>query len=111
MNMELLLVKLASVTDVPQGEGRAVRVGKKSIALFHTREGFKATQNACPHKEGPLADGIVAGCKVYCPLHNWGFDLCSGKGVDSAHGDIAVYPVQERDGFLFIEIAASEISE
>ncbi len=109
LEKDTVLVRLAHISDVPLGEGRAVRAGRTRIALFHTREGFRAIQNDCPHKGGPLADGILTGCKVYCPLHNQAFDLLSGKGDEGATMDVTVYPIEESDGYLFIHIAKEEI--
>ena len=61
---------IGKVTEIPQGEGRAFLVAGERIAVFHTRSGHVfATQAECPHLRGPLADGLVGGATVICPLH------------------------------------------
>ncbi len=85
------MVRACAVDDVPLGEGRAVTVGGRRIALFRTREGWYALDAACPHRGGPLADGIVSDRSVICPLHERRFDLGTGAALSdgcpvSAHG-------------------------
>ena len=64
---------------IPPGEGRTFSVGGVRIAIFHTRDGgVFATQADCPHRGGPLADGLTGGGMVVCPLHSWKFDLQTG---------------------------------
>ena len=70
---------LGSVDQIPLGEGRNFRIGDTEIAIFHTRQGIYATQAECPHRRGPLADGLVGGTQVTCPFHAWKFDLKTGE--------------------------------
>jgi nitrite reductase (NADH) small subunit len=79
-------VRVCAVDDVPLGEGRAVTVGGRRIALFRTRNGWYALDAACPHKGGPLADGIVADRSVICPLHERRFDLADGAPLSGGCG-------------------------
>jgi nitrite reductase [NAD(P)H] small subunit len=77
-----LEIAVASLTAIPPGEGRNFEVAGERIAVFHTRSGqVFAVQAACPHKGGPLADGLVGGTTVVCPLHSWKFDLSTGEPV------------------------------
>ena len=79
--------------------------GADEIAIFHTIGGeFYALVNKCPHKGGPLSEGIVHGQSVTCPLHNWVFDLNTGqaRGEDGA---IATYPVRVEAGRVLIDDA------
>ena len=72
--------KLAPLDDVPPGEGRNFAVSGETIAVFHTRGGqVYATQAECPHRGGRLADGLVGGSTLICPLHSWKFDLSTGQ--------------------------------
>lgn len=72
--------RLGSASRIPRGEGREFVVGGRRIAVFHTRSGaLYATQAACPHRDGPLADGLVGGTTVVCPFHAWTFDLATGE--------------------------------
>lgn len=97
-------VDLGSVDFLPIGEGRAYVVHGLTIAVFRQRDGrLFATENSCPHRGGPLADGIVGAGKVICPLHAWKFDLetgrCQGEGVT-----IRTYPAQVVNGRIIVEI-------
>ena len=77
-----LTVSLGPVEQIPLGEGRVFEVDGRSIAVFRTRQGeVFATQAACPHREGPLADGIIGGRQIVCPLHAYKFDLATGNPV------------------------------
>jgi nitrite reductase (NADH) small subunit len=98
-------VPIGSLADIPVGEGRTFRVGGHRIAVFRSREGRAyATQADCPHRGGPLADGLVGGSTLVCPLHEWSFDLRSGMALNGSCG-IRVYPLTEApDGTLVVEI-------
>lgn len=72
--------KLGPIETIPPGEGRVYAVGGEKIAVFRTRDGsVYAVQAACPHKGGPLADGLVGGSTLICPLHGWKFNLATGE--------------------------------
>lgn len=86
-------VDLGPLEFVPLGQGRAYVVGEHTIAVFRQRDGrLFATDSHCPHRNGPLADGIVGGGKVICPLHAWKWDLetgrCTGEEIT-----LRTYPV------------------
>lgn len=75
-----LEITLGPLDLIPVGEGRNFEVAGERIAVFRTRAGrVFATQAACPHKNGPLADGLVGANFVICPLHAWKFDLSTGE--------------------------------
>ena len=85
---------LGPVDQIPPGEGRVFSVGGKEIAVFHTRSGqVYAVQAECPHKNGPLADGLVGGTTVMCPFHSRKFDLVTGIGMQG-DCDLQTYPVR-----------------
>ena len=65
-----------------------------------------AASNTCPHKQGPLSEGIVHGQKVTCPLHNWVFDLNTGEAQGADEGRIDTYPVRLEDGRILLDGAA-----
>jgi len=70
------------VDEIPLGEGRTFAVGDERVAVFRTRSGqLFAVQAECPHKRGPLADGLLGGTTLICPLHSWKFDLRSGEAL------------------------------
>jgi nitrite reductase (NADH) small subunit len=72
-------IRITPAESIPPREGRALRLGSLSLAIFNTGEKFLAVENRCPHGGGPLADGIVGGSTVTCPLHNWRICLESGQ--------------------------------
>jgi nitrite reductase (NADH) small subunit len=88
--------KLGPLSAIPPGEGRTFQVNAEQIAVFRTRGGqVFATQAHCPHRGGPLADGLVGGSVVICPLHAWKFDLETGGALVSAGQDacrLKTYP-------------------
>ena len=99
------LVRIGSAADVPLLEGRTVAVGTRRVAVFRGPAGFHALAARCPHRGGPLADGLVtAGC-VTCPLHNWRFDLRTGAGLGD-HPGVESFVVVERDGELWLRLPA-----
>jgi nitrite reductase (NADH) small subunit len=95
------VTRLGRAADVPLLEGRSVLVGERRIAVFRTADGFRAIDQSCPHAGGPLADGIVAGGRVTCPLHGLRFDLATGEGSDGC-SRVSTYEVLERDGALWL---------
>jgi nitrite reductase (NADH) small subunit len=92
--------------NIPLREGRAVQIGGREIAIFNLGDRFLAIDNHCPHKAGPLADGIVSGTTVVCPLHTWKLDLETGKGVSSvsAASCVETYRVRVEQGAIWLEL-------
>jgi nitrite reductase (NADH) small subunit len=87
-------INLGPASAIPAGEGREFVVEGIRIAVFRPRSGgIYATQAECPHRRGPLADGLVGGTTVVCPLHAWKFDLTNGLPIMGEAG-IAVYPAR-----------------
>ena len=92
------IVNLGQLVKIPRGEGRVFQVGPSSIAVFHTRSGAVfATEPSCPHKGGPLADGIVGEHKVICPLHAFIFDLSNGQPAGNSCNALKTYPAIVND--------------
>jgi nitrite reductase (NADH) small subunit len=82
-----------------------VQLGSASIAIFNTGQGFLAVENRCPHGGGPLADGIVGGATVTCPLHNWRICLESGevqRPCESAAPAVRTYRTKVEDGIVML---------
>ena len=97
--------KITPVESIPSREGRAVKVGDLEIAIFNLNGRFLTIENACPHKGGPLCDGMVTGTSVVCPLHGQHFDLESGLPIRASQPDcLAVFPTRVEDGIVFVYI-------
>jgi|GEM_PF-80073 len=94
LNKDIHWVSVAEKKLIPKNEGRKVIWGERQIAIFNLGDEFLAVDNRCPHKQGPLADGITAGKAVYCPLHNWKIDLTTGCALAGGEGKVKSYPVR-----------------
>jgi len=89
--------------DVPLGEGRAFVVGTEQVAVFRLRDGsLHATQAACPHAGGPLADGQTDLNVLVCPLHLYAFRWTDGTSP-SAGLTLRTYPVRDVDGNVVVD--------
>jgi len=97
--------RAGNVAAIPVGEGRMLRVDGALLAVFHLRGGgVRATQPWCPHRGGPLADGLVGDGRLVCPLHNRTFSLDTGETGSEATG-IATFPARvEGDGTIVIAL-------
>ncbi|HEV7731769.1 MAG TPA: Rieske 2Fe-2S domain-containing protein [Candidatus Binatia bacterium] len=74
-------VKACAASDIAPGTGKTVTVEGKELALFNIDGTFRAIDNECPHRGGPLGEGDVEGCLVTCPWHAWQFDVTTGESV------------------------------
>ncbi|MGY1840983.1 MULTISPECIES: Rieske (2Fe-2S) protein [unclassified Modestobacter] len=93
------------VEDVPPGEGRAFVAGDVQVAVFRLRDGsLHATQAACPHAGGPLADGQTDARVLVCPLHLYAYRWSDGAPTSGGNAPVRVYPVHERDGALVVTV-------
>ena len=87
-------IPLCHLDDIPTGLGRGFDVGGKRVAVFKSRTGrVFAVDGVCPHKQGPLADGMLVGESVVCPLHAFRFDGTSGECDQPGVCAITTYPV------------------
>lgn len=95
---------IGHIDDVPLRGARVVRTALGCVAVFRTAEAeIFAASNTCPHRGGPLSEGIVHGTRVTCPLHNWVFDLNTGEAQGADDGRIATYPVRLEAGRILID--------
>lgn len=96
-------VEIAPVSELPNGERLFVDLGDKPIVIFNIAGQFFAIGDVCTHDDGPLGDGMIENFNVVCPRHGGEFDIRSGKAMQMpAVVDIPAYPVQVRDGMLFV---------
>lgn len=99
-------VRIARCDSVPPREGRAARIGDRELALFNLGDRFLAIDNRCPHRGGPLADGIVSAGAVVCPLHAWKVCLESGETQRpaDARACITTYPTRTDVDSVWVEL-------
>ncbi|EWY36168.1 hypothetical protein N825_29375 [Skermanella stibiiresistens SB22] len=96
---------LGPLAGLPTGEGRTFKLGDRRVAVFRTREGaVYATQASCPHRTGPLADGLLGGHSLVCPLHDWMFDLRTGQSLNGACGIKTYVARVELNGSVTVEV-------
>jgi NAD(P)H-dependent nitrite reductase small subunit len=99
--------RITPAENIPPREGRAVRIGDLEIAIFNLNGRYLTIENACPHRGGPLCDGIVTGTAVVCPLHGRHFDLESGTPVRAAEpACLAIFPTRVEEGIVLVDLTA-----
>ena len=90
-------IEVGSLQDIPKLGARVVKTAQGDIAIFRTgNDELFALRDRCPHKGGPLSQGIVHGKRVACPLHDWKIHLDSGEAVAPDEGCAATFPASPR---------------
>lgn len=91
-------VAIGTIDDIPRRGARCIRAGDVTIAVFRTADDrIFALQDKCPHRNGPLSQGIVHDGCVTCPLHNWVISLETGLAQGADEGAVRTFPLK-RDG-------------
>jgi nitrite reductase (NADH) small subunit len=102
-------IEIGTLDDIPRQGARVVRRADGDIAVFRTLEdNVFALRDQCPHKGGPLSQGIVHGNKVACPLHDWKIHLDTGIAVAPDEGCAARFPVRVEGGKVFLSLTPDE---
>jgi len=102
---EIRWTDVGAVSDIPRRGARRVPSPMGDIAVFRTGDNeVYALFDRCPHKQGPLSQGIVHGRTVTCPLHGWVIDLESGHptGADAGRGCAPTAPLEVREGRILL---------
>ena len=100
-------IAIGTLSDIPQRGARCVDTPSGKIAVFRTAEDHVfAIDDHCPHKGGPLSQGIIHGASVTCPLHNWVISLETGKALGADEGAVRTIPVKVEGEQLFIALDA-----
>ena len=95
-------LRLGPIDKIPVGQGHCYLVGKEEIAVLRPRGGsIVAIQNRCPHRNGPLSEGVYDSAKVICPYHGHKFDLATGIGSEGGE-KVKVYKVREEEGDIVL---------
>ena len=99
-----IFVDIGSLNDIPAQGARLVKTAQGCVAVFRTADDrVFALEDRCPHKGGPLSEGIVHGTSVTCPLHNWVFDMNTGQAQGADQGIVRTYPVKVQGGRILID--------
>ena len=98
-------IEITQLDEIPVLGSRIVKTGSMDIAIFRTSDDrVFAVKDACPHKQGPLSQGIVHGTSVTCPLHNWKIDLASGEALGADEGCTNVYETKVEDNIIYLRL-------
>lgn len=98
--------EIVELDQIPVLGSRVVETAEMRIALFRSKDDqVYAIKDACPHKQGPLSQGIMHGTSVTCPLHNWKIDLTSGEALGPDEGCTNVFPVKLEQGKVYLQLA------
>jgi len=109
MKMNEHWIEIGTLEDIPRQGSRVVKTAAGDIAVFRTLEDeVFALRDKCPHKGGPLSQGIVSGKRVACPLHDWKITLDTGVAVAPDKGCATRFPVRVKDGRVSLSLAPDE---
>ena len=98
-------IEIGRLQDIPRLGSRVVRTASGNIAVFRTEsDEVFALDDRCPHKGGPLSQGIVHNRRVTCPLHNFVIELDSGKAVASDEGCTHSHPAKVENGIVWLSV-------
>lgn len=97
-------IDIAALADIPRQGARVVKTPLGCVAVFRTAtDQVFALEDRCPHKGGPLSEGIVHGTSVTCPLHAWVFDLSTGTAQGADAGQVRTYAVRCVEGRVLLD--------
>lgn len=97
-------IDIAALEDIPQRGARVVKTRQGCVAIFRTIDDrVYAIDDTCPHKNGPLSEGIVHGASVTCPLHNWVFSLETGLAQGADQGQVNTYEIRVDGGRILLD--------
>ncbi len=98
-------IEIAALEDIPRLGSRVVKTDTMNVAVFRTRDDqVFALKDECPHKQGPLSQGIVSGTTVTCPLHNWKIDLDSGCATGPDEGCTNAFQTKVENGKVYLAL-------
>ena len=99
-------IDIAALDDIPRQGARVVKTPLGCIAIFRTADDqVFALEDRCPHKGGPLSEGIVHGNQVTCPLHGWVFDMATGLAQGADEGAVRSFAARTEGGRVLLDAA------
>lgn len=102
--MDQTRVRVATVGEVPEGQGRVVEAGTRALAIFNVGGRYYAIDNACAHRGGPLGEGDLDGALVTCPWHAWRWDVTTGANANNPAVKMACFPVTVDGDAIFVDL-------
>jgi len=104
-------IEISALEDIPKLGSRVIKTDTVNIAVFRTADdSVFALKDECPHRKGPLSQGIVHDNTVTCPLHNWKIDLASGEAKAPDEGCTRHYPVKVENGRIYLGLLVQEVA-
>lgn len=101
-------IEIGTLNDIPVLGSRVVRTASGNIAVFRTSDDeVFALDDRCPHKGGPLSQGIVHNKRVTCPLHNFVIELRTGAAVAPDEGCTRAHPTKVEGGIVWLGVKAA----
>lgn len=115
----MTLQKVCNTDDIPLGEMKPFKVEGEKVLVYHTKDGFYATQTSCTHMFVPLKAGKLEDCTIECAFHRARFDIKTGEVIDWAsfppgiqllnfvrsEKALKTYPVSTQDGEIYVDVA------
>ena len=102
-------IAITELEQIPRLGARVIKTDAMDIALFRTgNDRVFAMHDRCPHKGGPLSQGMVHGTSVTCPLHNWKIDRASGEALAPDQGCVKTYQVKVEAGTVYLAASSGD---
>lgn len=105
-------VRIGSAEELPAaGQAKEFPCGTKTLCVANVEGSYMAVDNVCPHRGGPLGQGIVEGNKIVCPWHGWEFELASGNNPFTPNLSVAGYELKIEGDSVFARIRSENASQ
>ncbi len=98
------LTKIATRSEIPNGTGKVIEAGGKTLAVFNCDGTFYAVDNTCKHRGGPLGEGMLSSTTVTCPWHGWEYDITSGECSTDPSIKVQKFDVKVEGEDIFIAV-------
>ncbi|WP_174732479.1 nitrite reductase small subunit NirD [Mesobacillus harenae] len=95
--------KVSTLSELPRNLGKTVSIGSLEVALFRLNNGeVRAIENKCPHRGGVLAEGIISGEYVFCPMHDWKISIADGQVQKPDTGCVQTFGVEVENEDVYV---------
>ena len=97
-------MKAIRADELQPGRSTSVTIEGTNVAIFNIDGAFLAIENRCAHRAGPLAEGFLAGQIVFCPWHDWQFDVTNGACMNAPGVQVRSFSVSLKDGDVLVDV-------